>query len=70
MDVCQCKLKYWYSLCCSDENILEYLISQCQTVDDMKKATKPFLGARFSYKFAYLLCQAKVLKGHRSVSSM
>ncbi|KAM7433522.1 hypothetical protein ABFA07_016237 [Porites harrisoni] len=30
----------------SDENILEYLISQCQTVEDLKKSTKPFLGAR------------------------
>lgn len=30
----------------SDENILDYLVSQCQTVEDLKKATKPFLGAR------------------------
>lgn len=30
----------------SDENVLEYLLSQCQTVDDLKKASKPFLGAR------------------------
>ncbi|KAL9968167.1 hypothetical protein ACROYT_G026507 [Oculina patagonica] len=30
----------------SDENVLDYLVSQCQTVDDLKKATKPFLGAR------------------------
>ena len=31
----------------SDENVLEYLLSQCQTVDDLKKASKPFLGARY-----------------------
>lgn len=30
----------------SDENVLEYLLSQCQTVDDLKKTSKPFLGAR------------------------
>ena len=30
----------------SDENVLDYLVSQCQTVEELKNATKPFLGAR------------------------
>lgn len=30
----------------SDEDILDYLVSQCQTVEDLKKSSKPFLGAR------------------------
>ena len=47
----QCRLSYF--LCPSDENVLDYLVSQCQTVDDMKKATKPYLGARCSYKVAF-----------------
>jgi len=30
----------------SDENVLDYLVSQCQTIEESKNATKPFLGAR------------------------
>ena len=33
----------------SDENILDYLVSQCQSVEDLKKASKPFLGARYLF---------------------
>ncbi|KAJ7390021.1 hypothetical protein OS493_027545 [Desmophyllum pertusum] len=44
--LCRVSLKGVSSGNDSDENVLDYLVSQCQTVDDLKKASKPFLGAR------------------------
>lgn len=48
----------------SDENILDYFVSQCQTVEDMKKASKPFLGAREFQMLMMLLQNSPGLLEH------
>lgn len=39
----------------SDESILDYLISQCQTLEEKKRTSKPYLGAREFQMFMMLL---------------